>query len=85
MDPKLRHQWITFLDGDWQKEMPQEEGIYPVASRTAADCGESSSPAQIDVIFLCGDKLVSYKKSQGWWWSVPLPDMPQPPKWREED
>lgn len=67
--------WQKFASGKWQKEMPQQEGNFPIANRDGVIFPVPKNIRNIDGIF--------YPRSpwHGWWWSEPMPELPCPPEW----
>lgn len=68
---QLRQEWLHFLDGHWQREIPHAEGTYPTCDYTGGGFGQG-------VVYKHPASGVYCSVSQhgGWWWSVPRPDMP---------
>jgi hypothetical protein len=95
MEQELLKEWERFASGHWQKEMPRQEGIYPLHAR---DCPTSIST--VGTVIRHNNKSFcaeynpikpgtfhhSYEGTcfAGWWWSEPFPKLPSPPSWGEE-
>ena len=73
---KWKEEWIRFLNGKWQKEVPKKPGRYPQALAWGEYQGD------MGLIYEHPKKgLVVIKEWGGWWWSEPFPKMPKPPEW----
>lgn len=72
----MNKEWIKFLDGHWQKEMPRAEGQFFTATRDGKGAGLQTVYQHPDT-----SRFHSVWPWEGWWWSVPLPmnQLPKPP------
>jgi hypothetical protein len=77
MDEEVRKRWDKFLNGHWQREMPQKRGRFRLASV------DGSFVPEFGIIYFdpTEKKYCSVSNWGGWWWSEPMPDLPKPPKW----
>lgn len=71
MDEKSRKKWEVFLNGHWQKEIPQKAGEYPTKSVDDYAGG-------LIVVYIDRDtkRAKSTKSWGGYYWSEPLPSLP---------
>lgn len=88
-----RYPWARFLGGHWTKEFPRRPGRYPVANRQGIFCGfrqvsyhfdgpDDGHPA--DVYLVDAKQAPGDRETwAGWWWSEPLPALPECPSWDE--
>ena len=86
----LRRKWAKFLNGTWTTNAPQEPGTYPLA----APKGDAENPPGILMNVVATEDGLHYAlpgRSQtgscpwgGWFWSQPLPNLPKPPDWNDE-
>ena len=74
---RFRCEMEEFMRGEWTLEMPTKPGAYPVCAL--------GTPAGFFTIVvyerpcLTGSVLTPTQPWGGWWWSEPLPHMPNPP------
>lgn len=90
MNNKLKQQWLEFLEGHWQKEMPTHPGTYVVAEgKFTWDFPVAVVYKKFVVTYIDDTKirldrsenefnavLPQYIDRVDYWWSVPIPDMP---------
>ncbi len=70
-------EWEAFLNGHWQKEIPQKEGLYPTAAR-------NGDRAHDKVVYYFYDRYEPAPGPwSGWWWSEPFPELPNPGEWED--
>lgn len=82
----LRRRWAKFLSGTWTKTAPTNPGTYPVAPERIA--GEPTPKILMNVAqtddglyySLPGKSETNSCPWEGWVWSQPLPNLPEPPK-----
>lgn len=74
----LALEFQAFLSGHWQKELPKTAGIYKTATRE----GWAGPDIRVHTNRDTGDTW-STEEWEGWWWSVPTPPLPRPPKWED--
>lgn len=79
--------WKNFINGCWQRKMPDKPGTYPVTDREGNRAGDRL------IVITKQDKLYDPKSAigvniseggtswKGYWWSEPYPSLPRPPKW----
>jgi hypothetical protein len=73
--------WKRFLQGCWTREPPTVKGTYPVANRDGQQCGYRH------VTFIDGVMWDQGHEGQFWsafWWSEPMPELPEPPHWEDK-
>lgn len=74
----IPEEWREFVvDGEWVRERPEREGWYRIATRGGRECGWVQVWKE-DGVFK------SISTWEGYWWSVPLPELPAAPKWEDE-
>ncbi len=64
-------EWQEFLNGHWQREIPQKDGLYPTADFTGTETG-------LIVVYQNQKTMVfsTPRPWQGWFWSVAYPGLP---------
>lgn len=80
-DPELdRGPWALFLGGKWTRTQPTKPGLYPVATLyEGAHVGHRLMVKRNGKV-VQADVPVNQPGWQGWFWSQPLPPMPQAPQ-----
>lgn len=68
---RLRVEWLAFLEGRWQKELPNQAGLYFRRTR-------DGFPGGTDLVYQ-DPHTREYRSVHSWggdWWSKPIPDLP---------
>jgi len=84
-DPYEPDPWDRFLAGNWTMEPPTKAGVYPIADR---DGNQAIMPfvvaklpdGELHYSMLGRSSMCGSDIWQGWFWSQPIPNLPNPPK-----
>jgi hypothetical protein len=79
LDKLLRKKWDKFLNGKWQRTMPQQAGRFPVATLD----GLVTFNYRVVYFDIEKDRFCSAGSWGGYWWSESIPSLPKPPVEKE--
>jgi hypothetical protein len=68
----MNQKWTEFLSGEWQREIPKEEGIFPTADHTGTE-------ASMIVVYQhpVTQEFLTPNGWKGYFWSKPYPGLPK--------